>query len=44
MPMPHDGEDEQENAPVYDERLDMCNPNNKNSFNNFDDNEEVVRV
>lgn len=43
MPMPHDGEDS-EDAPAYDERLDMCNPDNVNSFNNFDEDEEVVRI
>lgn len=43
MPMPGDGEDE--DAPLYDERMEVDNPDNiNNSFNNFDGDEEVVRI
>lgn len=42
MPMPNDGEDD--DAPLYDEKLDMCNPDNVNSFNDFDEDEQIVRL
>lgn len=39
VPMPKDGEDENEDAPLFDETKDMNNPDN---FENFD-NEEIVK-
>ena len=42
MPMPNDGEDD--DASLYDEKLDMCNPDNVNSFNDFDEDEQIVRL
>lgn len=41
MPLPYDKND---GGPLYDDRLDANNPDNFNRFNNFEGEEETVRV
>lgn len=43
MPMPNDETDEGK-KPDFDESLDANNPDNFNKFDDFDDDEEVVRI
>jgi hypothetical protein len=43
MPMPNDETDE-DKQPDFDESLDANNPDNFNKFDDFDDDEEVVRI